>query len=1132
MTSDNSLTQFLDATIQTNLNRDDIDLFNHFLTVLRKAISDELKSKLKLVYPTFLELDPEGTLGDRNGYEGEYALVTKEYEQAFDEYQKLISNDDVFQKELTEWRSKGTPLWIAIKFNQWDRKSLNFKPYFNNPNLENLPENKPTILEKDRSEPQHLEIRKRPIENFNSTDLTQIEGDDINKKFVNFHRPLMVVKDQHVYYFISNNSLGSDSQYHRNGFLKLLVSTSSALTKKEISFFLVVVRTLFYQRKLAPLLKQHKLRTAIISILVDSYAHNISAHSLVAIENWVRKRSQVLERPLSIKENNNDIRFPNNVISHQLLQNFSGQSEQYYKLLGLSDQTNSSNFLTIGDIIRLRLNNSDRISTLEDVLKAEYPTPVLKQGYEKSVNNLTLQLPVPIDYILWPFMRFLKGKAAFWSGVTRDLPFGGQHISLHKILYNEFASNALYVGTISATEGIHKLNIRIGLDPCFGNAQQSGTTDSNTGKITFYDYLQINTELLDSTPGIPANEAETGRTDSKKQRSKSRIEAPFELEESINYSQYGFIRLGKDFNQLRKILDTEIAFLPARIVGLHSFITIIENSIRNVKHYRHCLSELKKNGLNLVLTFEKMDLFNLREGKKLLYKRHEYTGQHRFYRIGVALGHEIDKGKNPLDAIIDKLSNKIIEVKTGQASLGGTSQDKICSSMLVTNKFINVENVQSRLDYFYYPWTHPILLDGQDLESGNTFEAKLTDTLRKNVFDKSYFSMSDKNSLIDGERSHSQKKYFFKFFNVWKSGEVTEHNSQIGIPGTNNLEFLNKIFKRSDNSSRFKLLIVNDLSKYIDSLVSRAEERNIFRVQERTGSLTGEASYLEIYKSWNLAIFDPNSKVSLFELSGQKLTPRIIYHIDGQPKYPDLSEQPRAANSSFFPGDLSFSHNPQNQIPETFKNIVLKYRSHGVLMEEFSIRKDDPFEGIIPEKTIEFLETILLPVKIWDERLHQRVKSYSEDTLKFENSLHLNIYGETDEDASYFNNKSKPDGQIGATKPSLTIYVVHLSYINELNKGASTNIRKVDWFIETYLSHKIIHNAKREINKTATFYSFCLCIVSGRGNAEWYSNEISDKYIPYVIYKPIESLLNAVTDAMEFHDDFQLKYNICKTLIG
>ena len=162
--------------------------------------------------------------------------------------------------------------------------------------------------------------------------------------------------------------------------------------------------------------------------------------------------------------------------------------------------------------------------------------------------------------------------------------------------------------------------------------------------------------------------------------------------------------------------------MPGRIVGLHSLMTIIENTVRNVKHYKHNIAEMQKNGLTLLITLEKMDLFNVRKNEQIRYYKNSYKGTHRLYRVGLALGHTISTHKNPYDETIERLFNNILDEKTGVARLGGTYQDKICSSMLLTNKFDNVETVQNRRDFFYYPWTHPIRLSSEDLENCKTFD--------------------------------------------------------------------------------------------------------------------------------------------------------------------------------------------------------------------------------------------------------------------------------------------------------------------------------------------------------------------------------------------------------------------------
>ena len=62
---------------------------------------------------------------------------------------------------------------------------------------------------------------------------------------------------------------------------------------------------------------------------------------------------------------------------------------------------------------------------------------------------------------LYPLMRFLMEKGAFWTGVTRGINFGGKVSNLGNMLWFDFFNNPLYLGTIAFSEGIQRINFSI-----------------------------------------------------------------------------------------------------------------------------------------------------------------------------------------------------------------------------------------------------------------------------------------------------------------------------------------------------------------------------------------------------------------------------------------------------------------------------------------------------------------------------------------------------------------------------------------------------------------------------------------------------------------------------------------------
>jgi hypothetical protein len=842
---------------------------------------------------------------------------------------------------------------------------------------------------------------------------------------------------------------------------------------------------------------EQQLRTAIISILVDSFAHNISAHSLVALEAWLKQRTLQLENPIYVNDNPQDIKFPNALIDRDELKSISKISEEYYKLLGLDDHTNTNQYLTFADLIRLKGINFEKVITAK-VNKIDNKTNLITGGRE------SYPIPVPIDNVLWHLVRFMKGKAAFWSGITRDLHFGGQHISIFDLLFKEFAENSLYAGTIAATEGIYKLNLKIGLDRNFGI--------DNANELQLYDFVQINTEIIDE----------------KKEANKNVND--FILDSSIEYSDYGFLRLGKDFKKLRESLSKEIIYMPNSIVGIHAFLTIIENTIRNVKHFKHEYNNMWSNGLTIIITFQKFDLFNIRFGERVNEFPNKdgtssnYEGKHRLYRTGIAIGHPIksidlkDKSNSPFNTIKEKLFKGITDSETGMPQLGGTSQDKICSAMLFNNKFMSVETIDNARDWYVYPWTHPRVISQEDLAEGKTYNEKYSKDARFEMLAEETSLLKNKSdSYKKAEDNMPYNGYLFKFFNIWHGEPIAfEQQDKVNsIPE-------NYIFS-FDNQSRFTFLIVDSIEKHEKGFIKRdkkSSERGVYRIIENDRSIFKNTKDVEqsVYQIWNKSILkDINEEINIYELPDSNditfLDRLFTYNVEGI-YFPAYETRKEVGELNF--GDIIFTHGSTQEVPDKFKNIVLNYRSHGVLIQNFSeveIKRRSINNGILAAKEKEFIETLLVQVKIWDDRIFKKIPT--ENLEKYKKSLRLWFSGEKFEKEITFITDENLENHI--------IYVVHLSLIEELFKhSGNTKSKIIDWFIDEYF----------HIIKGKNILKLSICIVTGRGNDEWYQKGISEEHLSYIIFKPIESLTNAVIDAIDFKDDFQLKYNIIKILMG
>lgn len=208
----------------------------------------------------------------------------------------------------------------------------------------------------------------------------------------------------------------------------------------------------------------------------------------------------------------------------------------------------------------------------------------------------------------WAYLlfKYMAEKAGFWAGTVRSLP-GGSLVMSWKDLVKGFAANPLLLSFIAESEGFTKVKMALSL-----------STSTDAGCAEFH----------------------VGRSGKKDNRY-----------ETMNDT----------------LMESQKVWLPGGLVGLHAFYTIIENEIRNVKHYQ------KTDGtVNLHI--------------------HVDTKNDKWYKVSVWLEHKCEGGLEKEKARIDNRMKEPILEEDGSPRLGGTSQLMVCSSYLATGSFLRVED--------------------------------------------------------------------------------------------------------------------------------------------------------------------------------------------------------------------------------------------------------------------------------------------------------------------------------------------------------------------------------------------------------------------------------------------------------
>jgi len=382
------------------------------------------------------------------------------------------------------------------------------------------------------------------------------------------------------------------------------------------------------------LLEQYR-RSAIISILVDSFAHNIAAHSLSAIVWLYMRRNESLGKRFLTKDS--ELTKTGINISEKNLETISTYVSKEYQERGILNQEQTYPYFSLQDFFTYMDEDTRKNFFVFDKIGID-----LNNGNKK--DNPTI--PIPMDNNLVPLLRYIRDKAAFWSGVTRDFECGGEIKTWYEVLW-DFANNPLFLGSIAHSEGLHKVIINVGY----------GSRNNTKCALVTKKFVKIDIDHL-----FKNSKHDSGKTH------------PFES-----------VLLGSDFKEIRENLDEKQyqLFLPNGIVGRHALYTIFENTLRNIKH---AITNKNTNEIEFNIFIE---LIN--DKKKL-------------FDVTIWLGNKTKLKDNNSKDVKEKIENLLKEPiidENGNPKMGGNSQDKICASMLYNNVFSRVGNRNPRK---YYPW--------------------------------------------------------------------------------------------------------------------------------------------------------------------------------------------------------------------------------------------------------------------------------------------------------------------------------------------------------------------------------------------------------------------------------------------
>lgn len=433
------------------------------------------------------------------------------------------------------------------------------------------------------------------------------------KESIELHYPLVEDSDNIIYYLFSNTGT-IDKKHTGYGGLFLIFKREPIV--ELLDFFRIICNKLsvlvainIYQY----LLRLAQTRSAINSILIDSYAHNISAHSLNFLQSLFNYRTeQYLKKHYSIPQFGRLENLPLNIVSYSDLfsanqknKEVSGDALKHYKALGISDNSNTVFDANLLDYILYssQFENKEGDDKIEasDLLR-------YNDGERHDDEHRNGKLPMPLDYAIAPLLTYLRDKGAFWSGVIRNNEASPSRIVSMYDLLMEMFNNPLFIGSIMAAEEFFVVHVFVDVEDKVAtdnnNAERRNNNDNRTVEENTNDRHLLTINIKEFVKAEMTNTEEKNSDEGYKK---------YRYLNGDNYSNMNFVRLGMNHAALREALQEQTILLPGGDVGKHAFFTIVENTLRNAKHIvQEHRNDIKQNGLELHFQIREYN-FKLRE---------------------------------------------------------------------------------------------------------------------------------------------------------------------------------------------------------------------------------------------------------------------------------------------------------------------------------------------------------------------------------------------------------------------------------------------------------------------------------------------------------------------------------------
>jgi len=805
------------------------------------------------------------------------------------------------------------------------------------------------------------------------------------------------------------------------------------------------------------------LKAAITAIMIDSFAHNVSAHSLVALNWWFKQRAE-------------------NIRSFQKI--------------------HRDEIAEVDDLIKTYLPEGYDRDRIFELLKP-WATGTFVRNADPDYDLVNFAGPLARE--IQPLLKFLMQKGAFWSGIARDNNFGGESATAFDVLWNDFINNPLYLGTIAKSEDIHRLRFRVIVYEAFQPEDIDPSQPENRNKKPLVDGIFVEVDLKYKRPDIQSYPSGKRGYPITKEECLC-IETFPELEEMSD-----FVAPGEDYIAIKEALENCRLFFPGEVVGRHAFFTLLENKIRNVKHFKgDALRQMQNGGLELCISFQEKPV------------RIDQPSDKSLYSVGIWLNglvnFETKSDKLLPETRHANLSKGIMDEDSFSPRLGGSSQDKLCAGMLFNNFFLHVQNgdgnelrdrsEDTERDEAFYPWIIPVVSPANDMHADVEFNAKAPEE---------WAAIRKRFSIKEG--------YLKKFFHIWKAADIH------WVHGPEDTDFV------WDNLARFKFVaLLAQGAKLQELLFDKVRSKGVLRVITRNLSqeLTGDAAIVGAYQCWlnawmgnqptNIRLFVDNAVVGKFVYQPNQdncLTYYPVWQLPAEEPTTDVTKVQ----------DLHIAHGGDSDNRQ-----LLRYRSHGIYIKYFQsvLTPNEPLSSKAKARMAEFFEVLATRICIFDSRVYYRLGD-PEKRKTLAEQLLLHVFDESNMEAGNNDWLGHWESQKEWIINSSHFLVLHLSFIEKilLTKYAD-NPDFTDENIGLFIQEEIMPFAAKENGQVRD--NFMLVITTGRGRTKWWTRlseeESYSDYRRFTNFRPVESIISAIEDAVNRKDDIEVKHNLVKVMFG